>query len=219
MKIYITRHGQVLPQKFYLDVQFPAGDESISALGKEQAKYLGEHLKSIGFNGKIYSSPYIRTLETAEIIASYTGSEIIPWAPVREIMRDKEELKEFKGLTLLEIKERFKFIKKDSSLSYPWWSQTLETVEDVKVRVAKGLEELELKEDVLFVGHGASVAGLCTHLKITKENKRACNCSLSTIDSENKTKPVFADTAFLPYKMRSYNSVMLWEEEEKPSSI
>ena len=143
MKIYVTRHGQVLPESYYDDVQFPAGDPSISELGRKQAAHLGNHLKNIGFSGIIYASPFIRTLETAEIIADYTASRIIPWAPMREIVRNEESNKIFKGLSIEEIKERFSHIDIEAELSYPWWISPIESMDDVQKRIESGLKKLE----------------------------------------------------------------------------
>ena len=65
MKIYLTRHGQVLSKEFYGNVQYPVGDMPLTSLGREQAAYLGAYMKHLGFKGTIYSSPYARALETA----------------------------------------------------------------------------------------------------------------------------------------------------------
>ena len=70
MKVYVTRHGQVATDaEYYGDVNYPRGDMPLSPLGREQAKLLGERLKKEGFNGRIFASPFIRTMETAELIS------------------------------------------------------------------------------------------------------------------------------------------------------
>ena len=215
MKIYVTRHGQVLPTKFYKNVQFPAGDMPITELGHMQAKRLGEYMKHIGFTGKIYSSPYIRTLETAEIIADCTGSEIIPWAPMREIVNCVENILPFNGLTLDEIRTRFRHISEECTLSYPWWTVDYETEEDVFTRLKKGFEALDLKEDAMFVGHGASLEGLIEVLGIPHTGGLPYNCCFSMYDTENKKNFKYMDDAHLPYKLRTFNSVLKYEEDAK----
>lgn len=76
-KIYVTHHGQVdAPAKDILP------HASITDLGRAQAKCLGEYLKYAGFGGTIYSSPLKCAVETAEIISSYTGSQIELWKPM-----------------------------------------------------------------------------------------------------------------------------------------
>ncbi|MBR2013708.1 MAG: histidine phosphatase family protein, partial [Clostridia bacterium] len=44
MKIYLTRHGQVVPVKFTGTVDCPDRDIALSDLGEKQAKLLGKEL-------------------------------------------------------------------------------------------------------------------------------------------------------------------------------
>ena len=91
MRIFETRHGQVLPKRYYQDnPSFPVGDMPLSELGEEQARLVGKRLKELHFNGVIYSSPYARTLKTADIIAGEVGSRVIPLVCLREISKAKE---------------------------------------------------------------------------------------------------------------------------------
>ncbi len=214
MKIYVTRHGQVLPQNFYGDVQFPAGDPPLTEVGKEQAVCLGKYMAHLGFCGRIYSSPYRRTLETAEIIASYTGSEIIPYAPMREIMKTEKAAEEFCGMDKEEICLTFPHVAKDFELSYPWWERKQDSEEDVLKRVGCGFEKLELTEDAMFVGHGASAGHLINYLGIpSKPGKKFFNCCLSMLDTENIKKSIYKDFAHMPYRIRGANADMLEESE------
>ena len=105
MKIYVTHHGQVDAPIHEIPHNAP-----ITELGRLQAEYLGRYLKHMGFCGKIYSSPYACALETAEIVAAYTGSQILEWEPMgseENINRDSEKLQsnmqsEFEKLSLQE---------------------------------------------------------------------------------------------------------------------
>ena len=92
MKIYITRHGQVdLETKYWNgDVNLPIGEAILSELGEQQAVLVGKRLKELGFQGKILSSPFVRTMQTAELIAKETGSEIWPTDWMHEIFRDED---------------------------------------------------------------------------------------------------------------------------------
>ena len=49
----------------------------------------------------------MRTLETADIIAKITGLSVIPFAPIREIFKTREQIDEYKGLTLEEMREKY----------------------------------------------------------------------------------------------------------------
>lgn len=216
MRIYITRHGQVAPKEHYGNVQFPAGDPPLTNVGGAQAARLGDYMRHIGFCGRIYVSPYVRTLETAELIADKTGSAIYPWAPIREIMKTQDAADQFCGLTLEEITAHFRHIAVDAQLPCNWWSRKKESENDVLARVGRGFLALNPKEDVMFVGHGASAGHLIEFLKIpAKEGRALCNCSLSVLDTENTAGCQYMDTAHLPYCMVGQNTVMQMETDHK----
>ena len=152
MKIYITRHGQVEPNaEYWGNPNYPKGETALSEMGREQARLLGQRLKEMNFSGKIFSSPYIRTMETAELIAMETGSEIFPCPGVREFFRFQESADRYRGSTLEELKPLFPHLSKDAVLEYPWWGNKKEDYEDVRYRVALAMEEIrKLNEDVFI---------------------------------------------------------------------
>ncbi len=215
MKIYITRHGQVLDWGIGGDAQFPKGDPPLSQLGRDQGAQLGKYLKHLGFSGKIYSSPFARALETAEAIASQTGSLIVPWAPIREIVKTKESTADFTGLTLEKIREKFKFIDPNATLPYPWWGLQPEKAEDVIARIQAGLDALAPTEDILLVGHGASVYCACEVLKLSKCKGNNYNCGFSMYNSQAENDFAYMDGSHLPYGMRTFNRIWQKEEDEK----
>lgn len=216
MKIYITRHGQVLDWGIGGNAQFPKGDPPLSAFGREQGTCLGKYLKHLGFSGKIYSSPFARALETAEMIAAQTGSRIIPWAPIREIVKTKESTAQLKGMTLEQIRERFEYIDPEASLPYPWWGLVPETPADVTARVKAGLDALAPAEDILLVGHGASVYYACEALQIPHAaGSNNYNCGFSMYNSEDPSDFAYLRGDHLPYTMRTFNRVLQKEEDEK----
>ena len=216
MKIYITRHGQVINWGIGGDVQFPEGDPPLSQLGRQQASGLGAYLKHLGFSGKIYSSPFARALETAEAIADQTGSLIVPWAPVREIVKTKESTARLVGMTLEQIRERYNHIDPEATLPYPWWGLVPESPEDVTNRVRAGIETLDKNEDALLVGHGASVHWGCVALQIPYDEKgNGYNCSFNLYDSENPQNCVYMRGDHLPYDQRTFNAIWQKKEEEK----
>lgn len=209
MKLYITRHGQVASEENYGDEQFPAGDPPLTELGRAQAARLADYMHHIGFCGKLYTSPYAMTMETAEIIADKTGSAIVPTAFMREIMKTDRASETFHGMTLEQMRRRFRYVDAAADFPYPWWSTYADTEEDVLARVGKGFLELNLNEDAMFVGHGASAGHLISFLNIPqKAGRQLYNCSLSVLDTENKNNCQYMDTAHLPYKMVGQNTVM-----------
>ena len=215
MKIYITRHGQVLNWGIGGDAQFPKGDPPLSPLGREQASCLGAYLKHLGFSGKIYSSPFARALETAQAIAAETGSLIVPWAPIREIVKTKESTANFTGLTLEQIREKFQYIDPQASLPYPWWGLIPELPADVIARVQAGLDALAPQEDILLVGHGASVYCACEALQIPHDpDGNNYNCGFSVYDSEDAGNNRYMSGYHLPYDMRTFNRITQKEEDQ-----
>jgi len=212
MKIYITRHGQVESNaEYWGNPNYPKGEVALSELGRLQAKLLGCRLKDMQFKGKIYASPYIRTMETAELIAMETGSEIIPCPGVREIFKVQESAERYHGSSLEELKQLFTGISESAEMEYPWWEAKKEEYEDVRYRVALAMREIRKQdEDVLIVGHGAS-AEAATHYVLggKRENTWLSNCGLTIFDTKQKSNFVINCRKHLPYCMISRNREML----------
>ncbi len=208
MKIYITRHGQVADHALYDgDPLFPKGEVPLSALGREQSRLLGEYLKEIGFCGKIYASPYLRTLETAEVIAEIIHTDIVPVPKLREIFKYEEVAREFEGSPMEVLIEKFPHIAANSKLPYPWWEYKAESFEDVYARVAQamdGILQIE-KSDCLIVAHGASTAGAMNYFKLERDLKFLWNCSLTLYDTENNENNFVNNTIFLSEDMVTNN--------------
>jgi len=230
MKIYVTRHGQVRSyQNSTTDHMHPPGDNLLSDLGKEQARLLGIRLREMGFNGRIISSPYMRTLNTAEIIARETGCIVTPYAALREIIQSEGHAQNFKGLTIEEIREKYEFIDPEAELEYPWWKEDIDKpakIEDFETdvlpRVIEGYNALLEKykgTDLLLVCHGASVAGMHKILQIpSPKHTRTMNfnCSLSMIDIDNPSeKTLKFDTSHLTYETTTSNHMTREEYDAK----
>lgn len=221
MRRFITRHGQVPDGTSYNGGHlFPEGETLISELGAEQARLLGVRLREMGFSGVILSSPYVRTLLTAEIIARETGAEIIPFAPAHEIFRKPSQLRTYKGLSKEEVKAQFNYIAEDFELEYPWWPSELEDQDAVNRRTKRGVklaEELYGDREILYVGHGASCIGLCEAYKIKRRAYPTLfNCALSYVDdSGEKVKRVHCDTSFMPYEMTTSNFLKMSDMDKE----
>lgn len=217
MKIYVTRHGQVAPDTEYLgDENHPKGDAPLSSLGRRQAELLGERLALEGFSGRIYSSPFIRTMETADIVAKKVGSTVIPTPFLHEIFRSSGMVDGFVGRSLDELKSLFSSIDDSATLSSRWWVDTAETNEDARRRVSLGMEKLlrEVNEDILIVGHGASVDAALLYLTASEDHRPVYNASYSVFDKETK-RGVRNSSSHLPIGMITYNSVAYLDKEIK----
>lgn len=188
MIIHITRHGQPdldgISQK--IDPEIPTCDPVLTELGRKQAEFLGKHLKNAGFNGVIFSSPYRRTLDTAQIVAEITGTKIILEKAIQEYVQ-ADGFPDFEGLNIQQIKAGYSCVNKNCTLDYPWFAEGPETLKEVKIRVKPFLERLlkSNSEEVLLVGHGASVHAckeLLIHPSVMAKIKEEWNwnCSLSS---------------------------------------
>lgn len=216
MKIYVTRHGQVGADAEYYngDVNLPKREVLLSDLGREQATRLGKRLKTLGFCGDIYASPFLRTMETAELIARETGSRILPTAWIREISFDN--IAEYRGYSLEPLKQKYAHIAEDAQLEYPWWSPMPETSEMVYERVSAGIETLlqrrDTDEEVLVVGHGASVDAANEYLGLDRD----CvlwNCSLGMYDTKHPQRNFGIDVSHLPREMVTNNRMTISDYE------
>ncbi len=215
----ITRHGQIAPEsEFVGNHLYPAGEDPLSDLGREQAALLGKRLLDEGFDGKILASPYMRTLETANIIAEITGLKVIPFAPIREIFKTEKQIEEYRGLTLDEIRQKYSRIDEDATLDYPWWTNEIEDTDEVLERVRAGValaEELYENEKILYVGHGASTAALINLYGIPKRmHPFLFNCAISYTDPENPKMTAHCDSSHIPYE-KTYSNYLSREEFDR----
>ena len=210
MKIYITRHGQVDLNSEYFngDVSLPKGEVALSELGRQQAALLGKRMRELGFKGKILSSPLLRTMETAELVAMETNSVIIPTPWFHEIFGNQAAIDVYRGYSVKELKKFFPHVAEDSFMEEIWWATRAETQEMVYERVSKGLAEYMEKEteDVLLVGHAASVAAALDYLHV-RECGILWNCGLSLYDREQPKNDYCNDRTHLPGNMVTCNKI------------
>ena len=172
MIVHITRHGQVLPSgpETWSHADYPPGDMPLSDLGRCQAHLLGLRLRDDGFNGQIYSSPYLRTIETACGVADVVDATVIPAAPMREIVKRDGQMDGFTGLTPQGLRDVHPRVRPPDAFDAHWWTATAETDDDVEARVAPFVDALIQRDvtgdapDCLLVGHGASTGGVIHHL-------------------------------------------------------
>ena len=208
MILHITRHGQILPPAAgdAGDGGLPDLDPHLSALGRRQARLLGRRLKEAGFRGPVYTSPFRRTAETAQIVAEAVDSEIVLAPPLRESNGSAGHVAHFTGATGTILQTEFPRIRAGEDLAFPWWTTDPETPGDVEARVGPMVEDLEVRgRDVLLVGHAASVGGATRYLlnkyapELLGEPRFSWNCMLTSF----RLLPGFeclelASTAHLP---------------------
>ncbi len=150
MNVYSVRHGQ---SEGNLKGLYQGPDVPLSQKGKEQAKTLAKRLKNIPID-VIYTSPFIRAKETAEIIAKELKLPIEYW----ESLKERERPTELEGLHIddpkaSEIKEQIA----QNWLKGNWKHSDDESFEDLKSRglkMVKHLLEKHRNQNVLCVSHG-----------------------------------------------------------------
>ena len=160
MTLHLTRHGQT-------DVRsdHPPGDPHLTDLGMRQAELLGRALDEQGFDGTVYSSPYFRAIETAQVIADVTNSDVLPTPEMREYVIREDQMDHFSGATMEELSAAYTRVTETDGSRYPWWTTFIESDEDIEARVSPLVDRLAGGScDALLVGHGASAAGVHRHI-------------------------------------------------------
>ena len=206
-KVWLIRHGQRCP------VLAPDFDPPLTAAGRKQALLAAGYLKKMKFRGKIYASPYRRTLETASIIAETLDLPIQAAPFLQEFVR-------FPGVhpvrerTLAELKKEFPRLVSTPELSRNWAIRNRETLDTVRERFRAGLDELSLAggQEVLLVTHGAVLKA--AHMLATgcaasgPWKKTNWNCCLSMYEFSPASPPrvrLFFEVGFLPEELITSN--------------
>lgn len=161
MLLHLTRHGQPAFEGG-VDAgdgrQHYPGDPVLSGLGREQAHRLGQRLKELDFAGRIISSPYRRSLETAALVAAEVQVRVHLHPDLRDIVKAETRIETFRGATLEELRRDFPCLADDVVLPYPWWTAVIDEREAYTAQLMALVEPLLAQEqDVLLVGHGATV--------------------------------------------------------------
>ena len=148
-RIYIVRHGQTEANKKFI-AQGP--DEKLSEEGVNQAKAVAMRAAALPLDTLI-SSPYQRTLDTAEEISKQTGLKIQTCDLFHEILRPSSMLGAHK-----DSEEYANFLKEEwSNYTNPSWRyEDAENFADITTRAAKAIEFLDSLEgeNILVVSHG-----------------------------------------------------------------
>lgn len=154
-RIYAVRHGETDFNKQGI-CQGQGCNIGLNETGRQQAELLSEKLKNIDL-GAIYSSPLLRALETAEIVAQNKGMEIKQHQGLIEANFGVAE-----GVKMSEVK---------TWPVYPFWcshdpkydTAHYDKGEDkiqIRTRVLKAVEDIcakENAENILLVSHSAVV--------------------------------------------------------------
>jgi broad specificity phosphatase PhoE len=198
--VWITRHGNRLD---FVDPDWHRTapnpfDPPLSEDGIVQAQRLGQRLRSEGIR-RLYSSPFLRALETAQQVAECLDLPIKVEQGASEWLNPGWFPASPELITSGERSERIPRIREpDTSVVYPDFP---ESWEDLLARTARCINALvnQTREDILIVGHGASVLGFAQGLVGSTPRINAELCALVKIVHGNGgwRMELNGDTSFL----------------------
>ena len=200
--VWIARHGNRLdfinPEWFNTAIR--RYDPPLSDDGFVQAAELGQRLKSEQIK-HIFASPFLRTIQTANEIAQILDLPIKLEAGLGE-WHNGEWMTESPETHPQEfLQQKFPLI--DWNYQSHLYPQYPETNEDVNRRTAATVKQLvsEYSEDILIVGHGASVYGVTQGLVANLPESKVALCSLTKIvgNGDDWNLEFYADTSHLSH--------------------
>lgn len=198
--VWITRHGNrydfVNPQWF--NTAERPYDPHLSDDGILQAQELGKRLKSENI-AYIFASPFLRTVQTAHYVAEVLDLPIQLEAGLSEWLNPEWMPRQAETLPREILAQRYPRI----NLNYrdrvvPQYPETQETVME---RTAQTIQKLvaQFCEDLLIVGHGASVLGTARGLLGRSPMLNASFCCLVKLvrHDQSWTMELNGDTSHL----------------------
>ncbi len=185
MSLLLLRHGESegnRDRRIQGWLEYP-----LTALGREQADASGRHLASFEVTA-LYSSPLRRARETADLVATHSGHDVVALPDLREYHFGEAE-----GLVWAEARERWGLEGRD------WGRGRIpgeEGVRAFRARVARQIEELlerHQDETAICVVHGgvlgAVVAWLCGLADDRYAQIYTANCGITTIAANEDGRP------------------------------
>lgn len=146
MKIYLVRHGETEWNRE--EIFRGRKDISLNENGKKQAEETGNYLKRKKIK-TIFTSPLVRSKQTAEIIGERIGAPIIT---IQELI--DMDFGIWEGLSLTEVMERFpQEFEIWKSAPMRWKIEGAETLMDIRKRVSRGLRRLPSETNMVIVTH------------------------------------------------------------------
>ena len=158
--VWVARHGNRLDfvnPEWFNTAQRPY-DPPLSDDGVVQAQQLGQRLKSENIT-HIFSSPFLRTVQTAAQVAQALDLPIKLEAGLSEWLNPEWMKQKPEILSLQALAQKYPRIDRHySSRVVPQYPESNETVMGRTAQTVRQFVE-EFSEDILLVGHGASVLG------------------------------------------------------------
>lgn len=198
--VWIARHGNRLdfvnPEWF--NTATKRYDPPLSDDGFIQAAELGERLKVENIK-HLFSSPFLRTIQTANEVAKMLNLSIKLEAGLGE-WHNEEWMTESPEIQTPDFL-RTAYPAIDWSYQSYLYPQYPETKAEANQRTAATIQQLVSKhsEDILLVGHGASVYGLTKGLVADPPDFKVALCCLTKVvrNGNNWDLEFYADTSHL----------------------
>ncbi len=183
--IWIMRHGirQDNIDPHWRKTAKRADDPPLAQEGRLQAIETGKFLSNQDVQ-LIYSSPFLRCIHTAGLIANIIKVPIRIEYGLCEALLTKWFSKMPDLSSIIELKKEIEWIDETyKSVVIPSFPENGE--KDTWERCARTMQKIltDTTGNVLLVGHGASVAGMIKALTGTSENGNYNLCGLNRIDS------------------------------------
>jgi 2,3-bisphosphoglycerate-dependent phosphoglycerate mutase len=185
-------------------------DCPLTELGREQARRLGEWCATQALT-RVWTSPFLRTLETSREIQATTGLNPIVWTDLHEhggcIGIDGKKLIPMPGMTGDEIRAQFPgYEVPDDIGDEGWWKRTAvedtdQAVERIQ-RVITAMRDGPWDDDdrVVFVSHG-------TFINFFVKILIGLNCISKTFTGPSNTGVTHIDFGLDAMRIRRYNGI------------
>ena len=193
--MYITRHGQVNPKASFRKNKIR--ELALTDLGVTQAEAMAKFLvEKYKFNGKIYVSPFFRTIQTGVTVAELLKTKVILEPGIQEVAKG---VRPGKTMDIKMIRELFPDVTVPGARYADPWRLFAEGDKARYRRVENALNDIlaEEKGDVLLVSHGGIVGILVNVLNKRPASKQvkwtkgiSWNCALFVFELDENNKKI-----------------------------
>ena len=158
----LVRHGESEFNEVFNKTHRDPGirDPRLTEIGKRQSKFAAKHLRGLKIT-RIISSPYMRTLETANIIASKLGLGI----DIQSLVGEQAKFSCDLGTPSSQLKCYWPALQ-FNNLDENWWPSITETDDELASRCKKFCQEIceaRGSEAIVVVTHWGFIKCLTGH--------------------------------------------------------
>lgn len=207
-RIYLVRHGET---KYNESNLVQDEFDTLSSVGKIQSELVANRIKQLSFN-ILYTSDYIRAIETANIITDFCECGYKPSDIFREVRRPSQ----FVGLSR-NNPDYLNFLKEanDHIADPSWHYEDEENFHDVMIRVRSAFSIFDSGEgDMVVVTHGRFLMFLVMYVLSNRElHAGLWKLSAHTMNSSNTGLTIFEyDEDFSHWRLKTYNDIAHFAE-------